>query len=184
MDRRKGNIEGLTYVEHREYSDLRGKNIVLFENPEVLTSTSISSEQCNLSISNKNVIRGMHYSRDPHNQHMLVTCLSGQLVDYCVDVRLGSPTYGGVIKTALNASSNFSIYVPAGVAHGYEIIHDNTTVLYHLSEQYNFLLEYTVNPFDPKLKINWQTRAPILSIKDKTADFLADIEKKKLLPNY
>lgn len=180
----KNKISGVQLIQHLEFIDYRGMNKVIFERLDKQTKLKFNIEQSLVTVSKQNVIRGLHYSKSPHNQHMLVTCMAGNLTDYCVDIRIGSPTFGNVTITNLSTKSRVSLFFPSGVAHGYEIKSDDTAVLYHLSKKYQPSQEFTLNPFDSRIGIEWETKTPILSFKDKTAENLIGLMKKNLLPHY
>ena len=75
--------------------------------------------QANLSMSSRNVVRGLHYSLAPEGQAKVVTCAYGELDDVIVDIRVGSPTFGRVEVVHLAAGEGRSVLVPVGAAHGY-----------------------------------------------------------------
>lgn len=177
-------ILGVYLINHGIFPDSRGKTLVLFDSNEEFLSRNFQNFQCNVSNSNKGVIRGLHYSHGPHHQNMIVTCLSGIISDVLVDIRIGSPTYRKILKIELNPDSNFSLVVPSGVAHGYEVKSDMTMVLYHLSQNYNPKFESTINPFCKDLAIGWETTSPVMSERDRLADDFLASESKGLLPNF
>ena len=82
-------------------------------------ASTFSAQQANLSISKRNVVRGLHYSMAPEGQAKVVTCAHGELDDVIVDIRVGSPTFGRHEVVHLAADEERSVYVPAGVAHGF-----------------------------------------------------------------
>lgn len=177
-------IFGVFILNHNVFTDNRGKLSVLFDTNEGLFSKKFENFQCNVSISNKNVIRGLHYSFGPHRQDMIITCVSGSISDILVDLRIGSPTYLKIRKIELNSDSNISLVVPSGVAHGYEVKSEKATVLYHLSQSYNPKFEGTINPFSKNLLIEWETTNPVMSEKDRLSDDLLTAKSKGLLPIF
>lgn len=110
--------------------------------------------QDNHSISKKNVIRGLHYQwNEP--QDKLVRVSNGSIMDVIVDIRLTSKTYGKVFYYELSSSNRKQLWIPAGFAHGFISLEDNTHVQYKTSKKYNHSGESGIHPFDPCLNIQW-----------------------------
>jgi dTDP-4-dehydrorhamnose 3,5-epimerase len=127
-------------------------------------------QQANLSMSKRNVVRGLHYSLAPEGQAKLVTCAYGELDDVLVDVRVGSPTYGMVEVVHLSASEERSVLIPAGLAHGFCVTSDIGALTYLLSSPFNADMELEINPFDKVLNVPWPlSHEAIVSPKDEKA---------------
>ena len=88
-----------------------------------------ATEQANLSMSSRNVVRGLHYSLAPRGQAKVVTCVLGELDDVIVDVRVGSPTFGAVEIVHLAADQGRSVVLPAGVAHGFCVTSEHAALV-------------------------------------------------------
>jgi dTDP-4-dehydrorhamnose 3,5-epimerase len=130
-------------------------------------------QQANLSMSKRNVVRGLHYSLAPEGQAKLVTCAYGELDDVLVDVRMGSKTYGRVEVVHLSAEEERSVLIPTGVAHGFCVTSEIGALTYLLSSPFNAAMELEVNPFDKVLNIPWPlTDDAITSEKDAKAPTL------------
>jgi len=130
--------------------------------------------QANLSYSQSNVVRGLHYSMAPEGQAKVVTCVGGSLLDVIVDIRIGSPTFGQHVSVALEAGDGVGVYLPAGVAHGFCVSAPNATLAYLLSSPFNAPMELEIHPMDPALGITWPIEGePLLSPKDAAAPTLA-----------
>jgi dTDP-4-dehydrorhamnose 3,5-epimerase len=127
-------------------------------------------QQANLSMSKRNVVRGLHYSLAPEGQAKLVTCAYGELDDVLVDVRVGSPTYGLVEVVHLSASEERSVLIPAGLAHGFCVTSEIGALTYLLSSPFNAEMELEINPFDKVLNVPWPlSDEAIVSPKDEKA---------------
>ena len=129
--------------------------------------------QDNISFSRKkNTIRGMHLQLPPFSQSKLVSVLSGSILDYFVDMRKSSKTFGLYGYVHLNSKKNQYLYVKKGFAHGFKTLEDNTTVFYKVSNYYSKKHEITLNFKDKKINIDWQLNnsKPNLSKKDLNAD--------------
>ena len=130
-------------------------------------------QQANLSMSKRNVVRGLHYSLAPEGQAKLVTCAYGELDDVLVDVRMGSSVYGRVEVVHLSADEERSVLIPAGVAHGFCVTSEIGALTYLLSSPFNAEMELEVNPFDKVLNIPWPLSGDaITSEKDAKAPTL------------
>ncbi|MDE3223426.1 MAG: dTDP-4-dehydrorhamnose 3,5-epimerase family protein, partial [Acidobacteriota bacterium] len=107
------------------------------------------------------------------------------LVDVLVDVRVGSPTFGVVEYVTLSAEGTSSVYVPAGVAHGFCVTSEVGVLTYLLSSPYNGPMELEITPFDPALAIAWPLEGdPILSDKDAKAPTLEERRAASQLPDF
>ena len=121
------------------------------------------------------VLRGLHFQLNPKAQTKVVRCLKGAIYDVVVDIRKGSPTFGKWIGVILTEYNKRQIIVPKGFAHGVLTLVPNTEILYKVDEYYSPEHERAIRWDDPDLKIDWPTKDPILSEKDKNAPFLKDI---------
>jgi dTDP-4-dehydrorhamnose 3,5-epimerase len=143
------------------------------------------AQQANLSLSGRDVVRGLHYSLAPQGQAKVVTCVLGELDDVIVDIRVGSPTFGKVEVIHLAANEGRSVLVPRDVAHGYCATTDHAALSYLISSPFNAAMELEINPFDPDIAVPWPVRGePILSAKDAAAPSLEQRRDAKELPLF
>lgn len=177
-------IEGVWLAETQVRSDDRGYFLEWFKSSEVLAKTGFdfSVKQANISLSNKGVIRGIHYSIAVGGQAKWVSCLSGSVIDVVVDVRPGSPTYKKVEYFELKAGDGKALLIGPGLGHGFIALEDKTVISYLLTTQYSPEFEFGISPTDTELKIDWQLKSldgidPVLSAKDSEAPTL---EARKL----
>jgi dTDP-4-dehydrorhamnose 3,5-epimerase len=140
--------------------------------------------QANLSTSARGVVRGIHFAQVPPGQAKYITCVRGALVDYIVDVRVGSPTFGRWEAVHLDDVDRKAVYIAEGLGHGFCSLADDTTVAYLCSEVYNPAREHAVHPLDPVLNISWPEQSPVLSARDAAAPSLAQAVEQGLLPTY
>jgi dTDP-4-dehydrorhamnose 3,5-epimerase len=118
--------------------------------------------QCNLSSNaRRGTLRGMHYQNEPKPEIKLVRCVRGSVYDVVID--LHSRKWIGV---ELSAANGRALYIPAGVAHGFQTLEDNTDLYYHMSQFYDPSLAAGVRWNDAVFGIKWPVLAPILSEKD------------------
>jgi dTDP-4-dehydrorhamnose 3,5-epimerase len=111
-------------------------------------------------------LRGLHYQVSPHEEVKLVRCISGAIYDVIVDLRPGSPTVGQWIGVELSAQNRRTLYVPRGLAHGFETLVDDAEVFYLVSEFYTPGAERGLRYDDPALGITWPLPISVMSEKD------------------
>jgi len=132
--------------------------------------------QIDLSFSTKNVLRGLHYQMNPKAQGKLVLVIEGEIYDVAVDIRKGSPTYGKWVSAKLTSEKLNILYVPVGFAHGFCILSESAKVIYYCSGEYTPEYARAIQWNDPELNIDWPTKDPILSDKDKQNPLFKDAE--------
>lgn len=139
--------------------------------------------QDNLSLSAKNIVRGLHYQiKNP--QGKLVSVLRGKVFDVVVDLRQGSATFGQWLSVELSSDNNKQIYIPPGLAHGFCALSDEVLFHYKCTDYYNPQDEAGVQWSDSDLAIDWPLKdAASLSAKDAALPLLKDISSQKL-PEY
>jgi dTDP-4-dehydrorhamnose 3,5-epimerase len=131
--------------------------------------------QCNISYNRKRgTLRGLHYQAPPHAEAKLVRCTRGAVWDVIVDLRQGSPTARRWYAAELTAENRRSLYVPAGFAHGFQTLADDSEVLYQMSEFYHPESARGVRWNDPRLAIQWPVETAILSLRDEAFPLLED----------
>ncbi|MFP5470200.1 MAG: dTDP-4-dehydrorhamnose 3,5-epimerase [Bacteroidia bacterium] len=164
-------IEGLYIIKPRVFTDDRGAffesfNLKTFQK---ITGTNVSFVQDNISTSNKNVVRGLHFQAPPFAQGKLVSVVKGKALDVAVDIRKKSPTYGQHYSIELSSENKLMFWIPEGFAHGFSALEDDTIFSYKCTNYYHKESEVSILYNDPKLNINWGVSQEILSEKDKLA---------------
>lgn len=123
--------------------------------------------QSNLSSNRKRgTLRGLHLQNEPKPEVKLVRCVQGAVYDVVVDLRRDSPTYCQWAGVELSAANGRALYIPAGIAHGFQTLEDNTDLYYHMGEFYDPSLAAGVRWNDPAFGIVWPVADPVLSGKD------------------
>jgi dTDP-4-dehydrorhamnose 3,5-epimerase len=115
----------------------------------------------------KGTLRGMHYQEEPAAETKLIQCLRGAVYDVIIDLRPQSPTYRCWESFELNAAKQQVLYVPAGFAHGFVTLEDNTALYYMISAFYSPELARGVRYNDPAFGIKWPDLDLILAEKDR-----------------
>jgi dTDP-4-dehydrorhamnose 3,5-epimerase len=163
MEVKRFETEGpmlLTAVRH--YDD-RGFFTELFKSSQALELGLPSFVQENLSRSGKGVVRGLHWQTEPKSQGKIVSCISGKIVDYFVDIRSSSPTFGKVFSAELSSES------PQWLV-----------VVYKVTNPWSKDHERSLSPLDPSLGITFISNSPLLSEKDAAAPLLNDLSQDSL----
>ena len=133
--------------------------------------------QDNHSKSAKGVLRGLHYQLDPNAQGKLVRCVSGSVFDVAVDIRKGSPTFGKWVGYELSEENKQMLWIPAGFAHGFVTLEDNTEFLYKTTGEYAPECDRGIRFDDPEIGIVWpKLDSLLLSDKDQKQPCLQDAE--------
>lgn len=166
-------------VEPRVFTDERG---LFFESWNARTHRSLvggaTFVQDNQSRSRRGVLRGLHYQLPPHAQGKLVRCIGGAIWDVAVDVRRGSPSFGGWVGYELSEDNHHQLWIPPGFAHGFVALTEPADVLYKATGFYEPTSERSIAWDDPQLAIDWPLDgAPVLSDKDAAAPLLDDAEQ-------
>lgn len=150
-------ISGAYLLELDEFRDERGAFARQFCRRELAdVGIDFDIKQCNLSKNiKKGVLRGMHYQKEPYPEIKMVSCFRGAVYDVLVDIRRGSPTYLKWVATELSEENGKMLYIPSGVAHGFQTLTDFSTVFYQLGEF--FMPEYYAGARwdDPAFGIKW-----------------------------
>jgi|SRR5579862_2842398 len=123
--------------------------------------------QCNISFNIKEgTLRGMHFQRDPHPEIKIVRCTSGAIYDVILDLRQDSPTFKQWVAYELSEKNHRILYIPAGCAHGFQTLEDNTEVFYQMSTAYFPECASGVRWNDPAFGIQWANPVNAISEKD------------------
>ena len=124
-------------------------------------------EQCSVAHNERRgTVRGMHYQVAPYGETKVVTCIVGSVYDVLVDVRPASPTYLRWHAEQLDAASHIGVYVPEGVAHGYQTLTDGATLFYMISAPFHGPSARGVRWDDPRVGIRWPIPATRISARD------------------
>lgn len=160
------DIPGLLIVEPHYYADHRGSNMKTFHR-QTFEAQGISCDFGETMITTnaeKNTIRGFHFQYPPYSQVKLYYCLAGAWDNYSVDLRLGSPSYGKVIRIRMDEAERKLLYIPIGIANAHLILTENTKVLYQLGSKY--MPDYDGGVRWDSLGVDFGIENPIITEKD------------------
>ena len=166
-------IKDLLLIQPRIFEDDRGFFYESFNETKYkeILGAEIQFVQDNISVSKKNVLRGLHFQKPPFAQGKLVTVLRGSVMDVAVDLRKESKTYGQYQLVELSENNKLQFWIPAGFAHGFCSLEDDTIFSYKCSNYYSPQHEETIMWNDPDLAIDWKIINPIVSDKDKIGKY-------------
>ena len=167
------------------FGDARGWFTETYTKNKLEEITDVEFVQDNQSYSSqKGIIRGLHCQINPHCQTKLIRCTKGEISDVIVDIRRGSPTYKKWFKVTLSAENKKQLLIPKGFLHGFETLTDEVEVQYKVDDYYSKECDRSVKYNDPELGVEWETKIPLVSDKDKNAplfsesDCIFDYEEK------
>lgn len=172
-------IKDLLIFEPRVFADDRGWFMESFNQKnfeQALTERNLEVPkfvQDNHSYSQKGVLRGLHYQLNPHAQGKLVRVVQGRAWDVAVDIRKDSETFGQWVGVELSGENHKQFWIPAGFAHGFVALEDNTQFLYKTTDYYSKECERSIVWNDLDIKIQWpldNIESLIITDKDKLAD--------------
>lgn len=177
---KKTDIEGLLVIEAAKISDERGYFFESFRKLRFEEAIGEEAEflQENESCSKKGTIRGLHFQNPPFAQGKLVRVPKGRVLDVAVDIRKGSPTYGRHFAIELSAENAKQLWIPAGFAHGFAALEEDTVLSYKCTDIYNKASEGSLLWSDPEIGIDWGVSDPIVSEKDRIAPNLSELDSR------
>jgi dTDP-4-dehydrorhamnose 3,5-epimerase len=189
MDIRALKIEGSFEITPRQFPDDRGVFLESFRGDKLarVIGHRLDIIQTNVSVSSRGTVRGVHFADLPPSQAKYVTTLSGSFIDFVIDIRVGSPTFGQWDSVLLDTVDRRAIYLAEGLGHAICSLEDDSTVLYLCSATYDPVREHGINPLDPELGLALalpEGVIPVLSPKDATAPSLSEAAEQGLLPRF
>jgi dTDP-4-dehydrorhamnose 3,5-epimerase len=182
LEVQRTEIDDVLEVQPRVFGDARGFFLETFHQERYAQhGIGPGFVQDNASRSAAGILRGLHL-QNPHAQGKLVWVLEGAVLDVAVDARLGSPTFGKHVARRLDAERKNQLWIPPGFAHGFYVIEGPALFTYKCTDLYHPEHEIAVAWDDPDLGIDWPTKTPTLSEKDRKGLRLRDVDPSRLLP--
>ena len=158
-------LKGCFEIDFFHAVDQRGSFTKSFHAPSLKEAGLIHEfDESFYSVNNKGVIRGMHFQLPPSDHAKIVYCNVGKLIDVIVDLRKDSDTYGKSIHIELSESNSKGVYIPKGMAHGFESLEDNTMMTYLTSTAHDPKADAGI--LYASIDHEWHTKQPILSPRD------------------
>jgi len=181
------SIEGSFAITPRQFPDERGVFLESFRGDRLAVAIGhrLDIVQTNVSVSSAGTVRGVHYAELPPSQAKYVTALSGSFIDFVIDIRVGSPTFGRWDSVLLDTVDRRAVYLAEGLGHAICSLEDDSTVMYLCSATYDPAREHGLNPLDPELGLILpEGVTPVLSAKDAAAPTLSQAAAAGMLPRY
>jgi dTDP-4-dehydrorhamnose 3,5-epimerase len=175
-------------ITPKQFADDRGVFLewYRFDRLEETIGHSLNLRQANTSVSKRGVVRGIHFADVPIGQAKYVTATHGAVLDYVIDIRVGSPTFGQWDSVLLDDTDRRAIYLAEGLGHCFVALTDNATVSYLVTDVFNPTREHGINPLDTDIALVFPPQAgePLLSPKDTDAPGLQEAASSGLLPTW
>jgi dTDP-4-dehydrorhamnose 3,5-epimerase len=161
-------LPGCFVIQNQIFKDSRGSLSVPFSTNEFSKSIGQPFElsQTMYTLSEKSVLRGLHYQNHVSPISKLISCTNGSIYDVIVDLRHNSETFGQWRGIHLNEKDNIQIFAPVGIAHGFVSLITYSGVFYYQAGDYNLDASCVLSWDDCDLAIEWPVKAPILSDRD------------------
>lgn len=158
-------LEGCFVIEPQVFGDARGSFMESYNQQKF--PVDVQFVQDNQSISQKGVLRGLHFQKGEHAQAKLVRVIRGEVLDVAVDIRPNSKTFGQHFSIVLNEENNKQLFVPRGFAHGFAVLKDDTIFAYKCDNFWNKEAESGIMYNDPDIAIDWMLKEDEILLSDK-----------------
>ena len=157
-----------------------------FDRLEEAVGHSLDLKQGNTSVSRRGSVRGIHFADIPPSQAKYVMAPRGAVLDFVIDIRVGSPTFGQWDSVLLDDTDRRAIYVAEGLGHCFVALTDDATVSYLVTDVYSPGREHGINPLDGDIGLEFPIPADdlLLSAKDTDAPGLLQAKESGLLPSW
>jgi dTDP-4-dehydrorhamnose 3,5-epimerase len=161
-------LQGAYVVSPQKIEDERGFFArTSCQNEFAALGLDLNLVQCSVSYNRtRGTLRRLQYQSAPRAETKLVRCTRGAVYDVILDLRPRSPTFGRWVATTLSDANRLMLYVPEGLAHGFQTLQDETEVSYYISEFYSSEHSRGVRWNDPAFAIEWPIANPVISARD------------------
>ena len=184
-------IEGPLLIKPNVFNDDRGFFMESWNSNDWKSILEKNKQEFNLflqdnhSQSSIGVLRGLHYQLNPYAQGKLVRCISGEIFDVAVDIRINSPTFGKYVGEFLSSENYLQLWIPEGFAHGFLTISEKAEVVYKTTNFWDKNSERSIKWDDPSINIEWpeiilKNNEILISPKDSQAPLLSEVNSKDL----
>ena len=168
-------LKGSFVIEPEKLEDNRGFFSRIWDK-KIFEQKDLETKWVQFSISynsSKGTLRGMHFQKSPHEETKMIRCTKGKIFDVIVDMRKNSSTFKKWFSVELSDENHKILYIPKGIAHGFQTLVNNTEVFYQISEYYDYDLAYGIRWNDPELSINWSLEITLMSERDKNYAYIS-----------
>jgi len=184
---RELKVKGAFEVTPTVFPDSRGAFADFFQLPAFCRATGhpFPLAQASHSVSRRGTVRGVHVTAAPPGLAKYVHCTGGRALDFAVDLRVGSPTFGQWDCVTLDQEHLRSTYLPVGVGHAFIALEDDTSMVYLMSGGYVPDNEHAVSALDPRVGLPLDLAdEPVMSQRDRDAPTLEHALRLGILPRY
>tara|TARA_B100002019_G_C21114459_1_gene520132 strand:- start:166 stop:702 length:537 start_codon:yes stop_codon:yes gene_type:complete len=173
MNLTKTIFKDLIIIKHKIHVDDRGYFKEKFKKEKLENMINYSLEFCqeNSAKSYLNVLRGLHFQKQPYSQSKLVSVSFGKILDIAVDIRRDSENFGKYFSYVLSSDNHESLFIPKGFAHGYLTLSDSAIINYQVDNYFNPEAEEGIAYDDDFLKIDWGIKKGKIIISKKDQNF-------------
>lgn len=187
MEIRPLSIPHAFEVTPKQFPDDRGRFLEAYRSDRL--SDALGHEftlaQANTSVSRRGVVRGIHFADIPPGQAKYVMCPRGAVLDFVIDIRVGSPTFGTWDSVLLDDTERRAIYIAEGLGHAFVALEDDSTVVYLVSAPFNPSAEHGIDPTDSEVRLDLSgVEQLLLSPKDTDAPTLQQAAELGILPTW
>lgn len=167
-------IEGVRLVSLELHLDSRGSfsRLDFSDYPKIPTDSFAISRN-----SLAGTVRGLHFQKHPHGQSKIVLCISGSMDDFFLDLRTGSESFGKWARVKLDDENPKALFLPEGIAHGFQTLKEDTTVIYFFDKPFVESSKASYSIFDPELGIDLTHPISEISDLDRFAPVFSKISK-------
>ena len=176
MNKINTNIPGVWIIESSAFHDNRGVFSRFFcsrELQDIVGQRSIVQINYSRTYS-VGAVRGLHYQNSPYAEMKIIRCLKGRVFDVAVDLRKDSQTFLQWTAIELTPESNKAFVIPEGFAHGFQVLEEDSQLLYLHTAPYNSAAEGALRFDEPRININWPLPATDLSNKDLQTNYITE----------
>ncbi len=175
MENKFKEISKLEVFKVFQFEDLRGSFTKIFSKGTFQNDLTNIAESF-YTISSKDVIRGMHFQLPPFENYKLIHVIRGSIEDVVLDLRKESSTYLNFYKIELNEKNKLAILIPPGVAHGFKVLEDDTTMIYFSNKVFSSAHDCGIHY--NSINYDWRIEKPIVSDKDDNLSPLCEFLKE------
>ena len=170
------SIAGAWIIESKAFQDNRGAFSRLFCSHELqaILGTRVIAQINHSMTHSVGAVRGLHFQNPPHAEMKIVRCLKGRVFDVAVDLRQGSPTFLKWTAVELAPESRLAFVIPEGCAHGFQVLEEDSELLYLHTAFYTPDAEGAVRFEDPKISVDWPIAPTDLSARDLSHPYLKE----------
>ncbi|WP_160079164.1 dTDP-4-dehydrorhamnose 3,5-epimerase [Pseudomonas sp. 8AS] len=175
-------IQGCYEIQPRVFNDERGRFVKIFHSDEFERNnfaTNFVEEY--YSVSNRGVLRGLHFQVPPKEHKKVVYCVQGEVFDVVLDLRQGSPTYGMAEAFTLGADKGNYVYIAEGLAHGFCAVSDTAVLVYKVTSTYS--PQHDSGVLWSSVDVDWPVKNPLVSTRDTLFPGLSEFVSPFIYPS-